>query len=359
VVRDLQVKLGFASVCRVGLCRPVVRRSLAIRSARLPMRRLVAQAFAPPTPCECQDHGCATVRWGSRAVVSERMDPERLPNLRPFVPFSVELDRRRIEAGIDIACAHGELKLVFRSSRRFVLWRPTARSSGLERPTGVPPPSTGCLFDASPWPAYRRIERLTRGGVVQTDTEGSSEGRAPPQLEELDAGGTATLNLYRPWRSGGRSWLLAQAGRPVGMIERAAGGTSLRTPTEEWRAEVRRRPRRLGWHLEFTRADGGDPVLHYRPRGVLPGGRLVVTDKRRYRLRSPLLRADWRLTAVPGGEIARIGFRQREPIRYLTMQLAFGENAADEPMLPVVIMAASLAILIHDEEPKTVGGPWP
>jgi hypothetical protein len=194
---------------------------------------------------------------------------------------------------------------------------------------------------------------------VQTDTQGPIEGWAPPHLGPLDAGGTATLNLYRPWRSGGGSWLLAQAGKPVGMVERAAGGTSLRTATEEWRVEVRRRPGRLGWHLEFTRADGGQPVLRYQPRGLLPGGRLVVCDMRRYRLRSPLLRADWRLTAVPGGEIARIGFRQREPIRYLTMQLAFGKKAADEPMLVVVVLAASVAMLIHDEEPKTIGGPWP
>jgi hypothetical protein len=194
---------------------------------------------------------------------------------------------------------------------------------------------------------------------VETDSQGPSEGSAPPQLEQLDAGGAATLNLYRPWRSGGRSWLLAQAGRPVGVIERAAGGTSLRTPTGEWRVELGRRPRRLGWHLEFIPADGGEPVLQYHPRGLLPGGRLVVSDIRRYRLRSPLLRADWKLAAVPGGEIARIGFRQREPIRYLTMQLAFAKKAADEPMLLVVILAAGVAMLIHDEAPKTVGGPWP
>ena len=75
--------------------------------------------------------------------------------------------------------------------------------------------------------------------------------------------------------------------------------------------------------------------------------------------RCSLLRSAWWLKAVPGGEIGRIEFRQREPIRYLTVQLAFVDKAVDEPMLLVVLLAASAAILIHDEQPRTTGAPSP
>lgn len=133
------------------------------------------------------------------------------------------------------------------------------------------------------------------------------------------------------------------------MIERSAGGTALQTVSEKWRVEVRRKARRLGWHLEFTRADGGGPALQYHPRTLRPGGDLVLPGRRRYTLRCPLLRSDWRLAAVPGGEIGRIAFRTRRGFR---MHVALGEKDADEPLLPLVILAASVAILIHREQPS-------
>jgi hypothetical protein len=213
--------------------------------------------------------------------------------------------------------------------------------------------------DAPQSHAYRRIVRPTRGVVVQAKTQGPSDDWAPPQLQRLDASGPVTLKLHRPWLSRGELWLLEQAWKPVGMIERAARRTALRTASEEWAVEVRRRPRRLGWHLEFTREGAGQPALQYHPRGLPAGGHLTVPGGRRYTLRRSLLRGDWRLTAVPGGEIGRFEFRQREPIRYLSMQLAFVDKAVDEPMLLVVLLAASAAILIHDEQPRTTGAPSP
>jgi hypothetical protein len=187
---------------------------------------------------------------------------------------------------------------------------------------------------------------------VQTDTQGQSEGWAPPRLRPLDARGTGALNLHRTGSSKGTFWLLEQGEDPVGLIERAGGGTVLRTASEECRVKVRRRARRLGWHLEVTRASEGEPPVQYYPRTLRPRGQLVVSGSRRYRLRCPLLRADWKLTAMPGGEIGRIGFRDREPFRYLTMQVALGEKAADEPMLLVVILAAGEAIFLHEEQPS-------
>jgi hypothetical protein len=194
---------------------------------------------------------------------------------------------------------------------------------------------------------------------VQAETQGPSDDWAPPQLQRLDASGPGTLKLHRPRLSRGELWVLEQGWKPVGMIERAARRSVLRTASEEWSVEVPRRPTRLGWYLEFARVGAGQPALQYHPRGLLPGGYLTVSGERRYRLRSSLLRADWRLAAVLGGEIGRIEFRQREPTRYLSMQLAFVDEAADEPMLLVVLLAASAAILIHDEQPRTTGGPAP
>jgi hypothetical protein len=138
----------------------------------------------------------------------------------------------------------------------------------------------------------------------------------------------------------------------VGTLERLEGRAALRTASEEWRMDVRRRARRLGWHLDFIRADGGEPVLQYHPRGLRPGGDLVLPGGRRYRLRCDLLGAKWRLAAVPGGAVGRIGFRDEGSGPYLRAQLA----SADEPLLVLVILAASVAILIHGEQPSASGG---
>jgi hypothetical protein len=186
-------------------------------------------------------------------------------------------------------------------------------------------------------------------GIGQTDTKGSSEGIAPPQLQQLDAGGVATLSLDWASRVRGELWLLAQAGMPVGLLERTAVDTRLCTVSEEWRGGVRRRPRRLGWHLYFKQV--GEPALVYHPNTLRSGGRFVVAGRDRYRLRNSLLGGDWRLADVPGGEICRFRFQRRDP-RHLRVQLAFVK-----PMLLVVVLAASEAILIHAEQPLggTVG----
>jgi hypothetical protein len=115
---------------------------------------------------------------------------------------------------------------------------------------------------------------------VQAETQGPSEDWAPPHLQQLDVGGTATLSLDWASRFRGERWLLAQAAKPVGLIERAVGGTALRTASEEWRGGVRRRARRLGWHLYFKQV--GKPALEYHPSTLLSGGQFVVSDRDRY-----------------------------------------------------------------------------
>lgn len=52
---------------------------------------------------------------------------------------------------------------------------------------------------------------------------------------------------------------------------------------------------------------------------------------------------------MPGGKIGRLGFRKHDAPRYLNVQL----NSI-EPALLVVILAASEAVIIHDEQPRAV-----
>jgi hypothetical protein len=205
-------------------------------------------------------------------------------------------------------------------------------------------------LDAPRWRAYGRVPRLTRGGVVATDVQGPHEGWTATSLRPFDPRATAGLTLgLGNWRSPAARWWLEQAGNPVGMIERSAGGIALQTVSEKWRGAVRRRPRRLGWHLEFTRADGGGPALYYHPRTLRLGGDLVLPGGPRYTLRCPLLSSNWRLAAESGGEIGRIAFAARHD---LSMRVTLGEKAADEPLLLLVILAAGEAILIQGEQPS-------
>jgi hypothetical protein len=182
---------------------------------------------------------------------------------------------------------------------------------------------------------------------VESDTQGSSERSAPPPLQQLNARAAATLHLNRAWRFGGDLWLLTQAGRPVGMLERTAGRVALRTVSEEWRGGVRRRTRRLGWRLYFKQV--GKPALEYHPSTLRFGGRFVGSGYDRYRLRQSLLSANWKLAGPQRGEICRFKSMRGDP--HLSVQLAFVE-----PMLLVVVLAASEAILIHNAQPSAGGG---
>jgi hypothetical protein len=121
--------------------------------------------------------------------------------------------------------------------------------------------------------------------------------------------------------------LLEQAGRPVGVIERAPGGDRFRTISEEWHA-FRRRAGRFGWVLGFWRPYEAEPELRYHPRSVLPGGRLVLAGGPGYHVRGSLLRADWRMTARLRGQIGRIAFRTDDRVADHTKNFRFGDQAA-------------------------------
>jgi hypothetical protein len=187
--------------------------------------------------------------------------------------------------------------------------------------------------------------------VINTQESGAAW--PATRLGRLNPRSTARLTLSSwPGSESFGCWVLEQAGNPIGLIRRAGGTTSFRTPSEEWLLEVRRPRRRLGWQLEFRRSGERAPTVCYYPHTLLGGGRLVVSGERRYRLRRPIARADWRVTARRGGDLGRIAFRGGCSPEDLRTHVAFGKQATAEPLLLVVILAASVAILIHNEEPR-------
>jgi hypothetical protein len=139
------------------------------------------------------------------------------------------------------------------------------------------------------------------------------------------------------------------------VFERASAGDRFRTFSEEWHAEVRRRARHLGWHLEFRLADEPRPALRYKPRTALPGGRLAGMDGHHYRLRGPFLRADWSVEVRPTRQTGQIAFRTSGRVADYSKFVRFGDRADDEPLLLALMLAASVAILVHADEPRFAG----
>ena len=157
-----------------------------------------------------------------------------------------------------------------------------------------------------------------RAGVgPELGSTGPSDLMVREPLHELDRGSRAWLRFLQRSSYPRDEWVLHQAGRPVAAVHATPGGWSLTTGSERWRAAVRRRHRRLGWQLEFTRSKDAAPALYYRPDTLLAGGKLALTVGGRYKLRGPLLlRHDWTLASARGGQLVRVTTRQ---LRAFTM----------------------------------------
>ena len=145
----------------------------------------------------------------------------------------------------------------------------------------------------------------------------------------------------------------------MGAIERTTAGRTYRAllsgPAESWRVVVRRRRRRLGWHLEVAPVDGRDAAAWYFPATVMPGGRLVLPEGERYRLRRPPLRRDYRLVAKPGGELARPE-GALWPRADAALRIDLAGEAAGEPRLLFLLLAACAAMLLEAQQPQASGG---
>jgi hypothetical protein len=101
-------------------------------------------------------------------------------------------------------------------------------------------------------------------------------------LEELAWIWDAPLALRRREAYPQDRWLLEQRGRPVAGIEQTGTGWSLTMPTQRCSAAIRRRRRRLGWHLEVTLSGERSPLLEYQPGPLRAGGTLTLATGGRY-----------------------------------------------------------------------------
>jgi hypothetical protein len=97
--------------------------------------------------------------------------------------------------------------------------------------------------------------------------------------------------------------------------------------------------------------DLGEGSTREIPRTLLSGGRFSVVGGGTYKL--SMARSQWTLVDVSGGEICRIILRDRH---YRTKEqgayFAFGEHAADQPVL---VLAVSVAVLLHDLQARSPG----
>jgi hypothetical protein len=150
-------------------------------------------------------------------------------------------------------------------------------------------------------------------------------------------------------------WLLQQRGRPVAAIEQTTIGWALTSATQHWRATVRRRRGRLGWHLEVTPSGERAPLLHYRPSTFRAGGTLTFANAGRYKLRRP--GQDWALARASGDILARISLRTSPPSGFAVArdQTGLRPAAAREPNLALLIATACAAMVIHHQQPRSAG----
>ena len=197
------------------------------------------------------------------------------------------------------------------------------------------------------------------GEPVGTSQPGSAEDAlVNPRLEQLAWAWDASLALIPQCLSPRERWRLEHAGRPVAAIGQTTAGWLLGTAAERWVAAVRRRPRHLGWHLEFTPADGGRSVLSFYPHTLRPGGRLVLAQGGRYTLgRRYLLASEWELAAVSGGALARITLWTRRPgaAKIYGPRAGLRPGAEREPHLVLLLGAACVALAIHHQQPRVIG----
>jgi hypothetical protein len=177
-------------------------------------------------------------------------------------------------------------------------------------------------------------------------------------LEELAWIWDASLSLVLTEAYPRERWLLEQRGRPVAAIEETAKGWSLATATQRCSAGIRRRRRRLGWHMEVTPSGERSPALHYRPATVRTGGTLTLASGGRYKLRRLAGSVpEWTLANSDRDMLACISLRTDPPSgsEAARDQTRLAPAAARERHLSLLLAAAGVAMVIHYQQPRTTG----
>jgi hypothetical protein len=86
-------------------------------------------------------------------------------------------------------------------------------------------------------------------------------------------------------------------------------------------------------------------MAHYYPRHLLPGGRLALSDQRRFDLRPPgMFGKAWKLSHADGKQFTRIPIiSQGHPARIWLLRL--DQSAAGEPEALLIVLATCYAVV--------------
>ena len=142
------------------------------------------------------------------------------------------------------------------------------------------------------------------------------------------------------------SWELRGGGDLVGLVDRRSG--VVRGVAGSWRVEVIRRV--VGWRLLFKPGDQRLPVASYKPRQVLPGGTIVLSDGRSFTLRlQKLFGQAWTVSDAQGTELARV-WPEREAYVPGSWTVGLRASVADEPAALLVVLASCFAILVNQAQ---------
>jgi len=173
----------------------------------------------------------------------------------------------------------------------------------------------------------------------------------PEALEELVWIWGASLVLMRREAYPHERWLLLQGGSPVAAIEETDTGWSLTTTSQRCSAAIRRRRRRVGWHVEVLPSGERTPLVEYHPATLRAGGTLTVASGGRYKLRRPAGSGseDWTLASPDGDRLARFSLRTKPPSGSALARDRTGLTpaAASEPDLKLLIVSACVALILH------------
>jgi hypothetical protein len=106
----------------------------------------------------------------------------------------------------------------------------------------------------------------------------------------------------------------------------------------------------VGWRLLFKPVGQRQPIASYKPRHVLPGGTITLSDGRSYtlRLQKPFSQART-VSDAQGTEVARV-WPGREAWVPGSWILGLSAGVSNEPAALLIVLATCFAILVDQAQ---------